>query len=328
VQAPDSSLDDSSSPARWSDSVYPLLSNHLQLTSGGTQVALSNSVKPPTFVVSAPMNAVTERAAESPAKVWTTCALPRRARPAPARASRRRHVVSREVGEMSLRMHAPLLRLLENGETRAVRDDHSQARVDVRAISATNRQDGNESTRCATRALNRFRESHIAAVTNATVHGADWPGPDVSSCQGQTSRREKRAFGSNGVGSFAASDSIESRSTAPAALGAQLVRPLLLREREQFAPQRVRRQALATLPGSRAGGSGAIKQTRAWRVEVKNLIVRFVREDAGQDLIEYAMLATLVALVVGVAATTLGTNLAAWYTAMAAKVTTWSAKAA
>jgi Flp pilus assembly pilin Flp len=61
---------------------------------------------------------------------------------------------------------------------------------------------------------------------------------------------------------------------------------------------------------------------------MQNLIVRVVREEEGQDLIEYAMLATLVALVVGVAATTLGTNLAAWYDAMATKVTTWSAKAA
>ncbi len=61
---------------------------------------------------------------------------------------------------------------------------------------------------------------------------------------------------------------------------------------------------------------------------MKTLIVRFVREEEGQDLIEYAMLATLIALVVGVAATTLGNNLADWYTAMAAKVATWSAKAA
>jgi Flp pilus assembly pilin Flp len=60
---------------------------------------------------------------------------------------------------------------------------------------------------------------------------------------------------------------------------------------------------------------------------VKNLIVRFVREEEGQDLIEYAMLATLIALVAGVAAELLGTNLAAWYTAMAGKVATWSAKA-
>ncbi len=61
---------------------------------------------------------------------------------------------------------------------------------------------------------------------------------------------------------------------------------------------------------------------------MKNLIARFVREDEGQDLIEYALLATLIALVAGVGATTLGTNLNNWYAAMAAKVTTWAAKAA
>jgi pilus assembly protein Flp/PilA len=61
---------------------------------------------------------------------------------------------------------------------------------------------------------------------------------------------------------------------------------------------------------------------------MKRLIVRFVREEDGQDLIEYALLATLIALVAGAGATTLGTNLEAWYTAMAAKVASWSAKAA
>jgi len=40
------------------------------------------------------------------------------------------------------------------------------------------------------------------------------------------------------------------------------------------------------------------------------------------------LLATLIALVAGAGATTLGTNLQAWYTAMAAKVAGWSAKAA
>ena len=44
-----------------------------------------------------------------------------------------------EVGEMSLRMQALLLRFLENGEIQAVGDDHSQAPVDVRVIAATNR---------------------------------------------------------------------------------------------------------------------------------------------------------------------------------------------
>jgi transcriptional regulator with PAS, ATPase and Fis domain len=44
-----------------------------------------------------------------------------------------------EVGEMSLRMQALLLRFLENGEIQAVGDDQSQARVDVRVVAATNR---------------------------------------------------------------------------------------------------------------------------------------------------------------------------------------------
>ena len=44
-----------------------------------------------------------------------------------------------EVGEMSLRMQALLLRFLENGEIQAVGSDRSQARVDVRVIAATNR---------------------------------------------------------------------------------------------------------------------------------------------------------------------------------------------
>jgi len=60
---------------------------------------------------------------------------------------------------------------------------------------------------------------------------------------------------------------------------------------------------------------------------MKSICVRFVREDAGQDLIEYAMIATLVALVVGVGATALGTNLNTWYDNMATKVSSWSASA-
>jgi pilus assembly protein Flp/PilA len=75
-------------------------------------------------------------------------------------------------------------------------------------------------------------------------------------------------------------------------------------------------------------GADELRTSRSGESQMKNLIARFVREEEGQDLIEYAMLATLIALVVGVGATALGTNLLAWYNAMAAKVTTWSAKAA
>src|SRR5262245_53766057 len=44
-----------------------------------------------------------------------------------------------EVGEMSLRMQALLLRFLENGEIQAVGSDQPQTHVDVRVIAATNR---------------------------------------------------------------------------------------------------------------------------------------------------------------------------------------------
>jgi transcriptional regulator with PAS, ATPase and Fis domain len=44
-----------------------------------------------------------------------------------------------EVGEMSLRMQALLLRFLENGEIQAVGSDQVHARVDVRVVAATNR---------------------------------------------------------------------------------------------------------------------------------------------------------------------------------------------
>jgi pilus assembly protein Flp/PilA len=60
---------------------------------------------------------------------------------------------------------------------------------------------------------------------------------------------------------------------------------------------------------------------------MKSLFARFVREEAGQDLIEYAMLATLIALVAGAAATTLGTNLSTWYGNMGTKVSGWAGSA-
>jgi transcriptional regulator with GAF, ATPase, and Fis domain len=44
-----------------------------------------------------------------------------------------------EVGEMSLRMQAMLLRFLENGEIRPVGADQAHSTVDVRVIAATNR---------------------------------------------------------------------------------------------------------------------------------------------------------------------------------------------
>ena len=47
-----------------------------------------------------------------------------------------------EVGEMSLRMQALLLRFLENGEIQSVGADHIKSTVDVRVVAATNRNLG------------------------------------------------------------------------------------------------------------------------------------------------------------------------------------------
>jgi pilus assembly protein Flp/PilA len=50
---------------------------------------------------------------------------------------------------------------------------------------------------------------------------------------------------------------------------------------------------------------------------MKALVVRLVRNDEGQDLIEYVLIGTLVSIAVVAGATTLGTQLNAWYNNMA-----------
>jgi pilus assembly protein Flp/PilA len=56
-----------------------------------------------------------------------------------------------------------------------------------------------------------------------------------------------------------------------------------------------------------------------------NIVTRFVREEQGQDLIEYALIATFVSLVAAAGATLLGTSLNGWYTAVSGKVDTMKA---
>ena len=55
---------------------------------------------------------------------------------------------------------------------------------------------------------------------------------------------------------------------------------------------------------------------------MKNLVKRFVADDQGQDLIEYALLGGFVSLVAVVGATALGNNLNTWYGAVATRVAT------
>ena len=54
----------------------------------------------------------------------------------------------------------------------------------------------------------------------------------------------------------------------------------------------------------------------------KKLFVRLLKEDEGQDLIEYAMLAAFVSLVAIVGATALGFSLNTWYTNVSGVVDT------
>jgi pilus assembly protein Flp/PilA len=59
---------------------------------------------------------------------------------------------------------------------------------------------------------------------------------------------------------------------------------------------------------------------------MQNLMVRFVREEEGQDLIEYVLLGSFIALVVLGGATALGTQLNTWYNNVATWVGTQATK--
>jgi pilus assembly protein Flp/PilA len=59
---------------------------------------------------------------------------------------------------------------------------------------------------------------------------------------------------------------------------------------------------------------------------MKNLFNRFVREDAGQDLIEYALLAGLISLVAVAAVTSAGTNVKGIFETITGKLTSANVK--
>lgn len=52
-----------------------------------------------------------------------------------------------------------------------------------------------------------------------------------------------------------------------------------------------------------------------------NLLVRFVRDDAGQDLVEYSFLIVFIALVAAVGLNALGVGLNGFYNAIAGTIT-------
>jgi len=63
-----------------------------------------------------------------------------------------------------------------------------------------------------------------------------------------------------------------------------------------------------------------VPEARKGVVHMKALVVRLVRNDEGQDLIEYVLIGTLVSIAVVLGATALGTNLNTWYNNMASWV--------
>ncbi|HXT72033.1 MAG TPA: Flp family type IVb pilin [Vicinamibacterales bacterium] len=61
---------------------------------------------------------------------------------------------------------------------------------------------------------------------------------------------------------------------------------------------------------------------------LKTLALRLIKDEEGQDLIEYALLATFVSLVAIAGATLLGNALNSWYTTVESRVTSASSTAA
>ena len=57
---------------------------------------------------------------------------------------------------------------------------------------------------------------------------------------------------------------------------------------------------------------------------MKNLIIRFVREEEGQDLVEYAMLLAFIALIAIVGVKTLGTTVNTFFSNVATALTSGS----
>lgn len=53
---------------------------------------------------------------------------------------------------------------------------------------------------------------------------------------------------------------------------------------------------------------------------MKNLIARFVREDEGQDLVEYAMLVALIAIIATVGVGSFGVAVDQWFGGIAGQI--------
>src|SRR5262245_7610292 len=74
-----------------------------------------------------------------------------------------------------------------------------------------------------------------------------------------------------------------------------------------------RNHALKSLSAPHRLPKQSFTSLKLWEEHMKSLIVRFVREEAGQDLIEYALLAGFISLVAVVAITSVGSGVNAVY---------------
>jgi Flp pilus assembly pilin Flp len=54
--------------------------------------------------------------------------------------------------------------------------------------------------------------------------------------------------------------------------------------------------------------------------DMKNLLARFIREEEGQDVIEYALLAAFVSTIAGTVIVTIGTDVLAMFTTTAGRL--------
>jgi pilus assembly protein Flp/PilA len=56
---------------------------------------------------------------------------------------------------------------------------------------------------------------------------------------------------------------------------------------------------------------------------MRNVLARFVRDDGGQDLVEYGLLASLIVLVVLASVSSLGTELNTYWSDLSSDIAAW-----
>jgi pilus assembly protein Flp/PilA len=74
------------------------------------------------------------------------------------------------------------------------------------------------------------------------------------------------------------------------------------------------------MPGFRAGGSAQFNRPAQGEYAVKNLVVRFVRDEEGQDLIEYGLLIGIITVGAIASIILIGPKVAKYFSDLNAKL--------